>query len=565
MKQMEKKKGAVRLAVWASAAVLAVICAVTGVGAGAGQVQARGIGSLQTGIASTIPEGVYVDEVDVSGCTVEEATEAVENYLQTLGACTLTLEGREDVEPIILQVGELGLTWENPEVLEEALTLGRTGNLVVRYKVLKDLEHEKMVYPLEYSMDETLLQQKIEARSGDFGQKRVDYELHRQDGKWVVTSGQDGYSLDVEASVRRVADYLRHDWDRQDADIRLVIREDPALGSEEELTALTDVLGTFSTSYKSSGAARSANVANGCRLIDGTTLYPGQEFSVLGAITPFTEANGYFPAGSYLNGTVVESIGGGICQVSTTLYNAVLLAELEVTERHNHSMIVNYVDPSADAAIAETGGKNFRFVNNTDHPIYIEGHTADKRISFTIFGKDERPAGRKVSYESEVVDTTPAGPDQFVADPSQPIGSIQSQSAHIGYKAKLWKIVTENGQQVSRETVNTSTYKMVPRIYTVGIATGDPNAAAQVSTAIATGSIDHVRAVVNACKNLQAAQTTEGADVNAAQAALDAAGAAAAAVLNPAPPEENPPADDAEDVPAPEEPPEEIPEPIDPE
>ena len=69
---------------------------------------------------------------------------------------------------------------------------------------------------------------------------------------------------------------------------------------------------------------------------------------------------------------VVDSLGGGICQVSTTLYNAVLLAELEVTERYNHSMNVGYVDPSADAAIAESSGKDFKFVNNTDAPIYIE-------------------------------------------------------------------------------------------------------------------------------------------------------------------------------------------------
>lgn len=114
-------------------------------------------------------------------------------------------------------------------------------------------------------------------------------------------------------------------------------------------------------------------MTNGCRLIDGTLLYPGDEFSTYETVAPFSEANGYYMAGSYLNGKVVDSIGGGICQVSTTLYNAVLLAELDVTMRYNHSMVVSYVDPSADAAIAESSGKDFKFVNNTDYPIYIEG------------------------------------------------------------------------------------------------------------------------------------------------------------------------------------------------
>ena len=128
-------------------------------------------------------------------------------------------------------------------------------------------------------------------------------------------------------------------------------------GNAEELTKVKDVLGTFTTSFSSSGRDRSANVTNGCNLINGATLFPGETFSTYEAVSPFTESNGYYMAGSYLNGQVVDSIGGGICQVSTTLYNAVLKAELQVEERHNHSMIVGYVKPSMDAAIAESAGK----------------------------------------------------------------------------------------------------------------------------------------------------------------------------------------------------------------
>ena len=130
-------------------------------------------------------------------------------------------------------------------------------------------------------------------------------------------------------------------------------------------------------------------MANGCSLINGTTLYPGEEFSTYKTVSPFSVANGYYMAGSYVSGKVVDSLGGGICQVSTTLYNAVLLAELEVTERYNHSMIVGYVDPSADAAIAESSGKDFKFVNNTDAPIYIEGYTHDKqRVRISAIRQD---------------------------------------------------------------------------------------------------------------------------------------------------------------------------------
>ena len=179
-------------------------------------------------------------------------------------------------------------------------------------------------------------------------------------------------------------------------------------------------------------------------------------------------------AGSYLNGKVVDSLGGGICQVSTTLYDAVLYAELEVTERHNHSMIVSYVDPSADAAIAESSGKDFCFINNTEYPIYIEGIIDNKTITFNIYGKETRPSNRKVRYESEILEVINPPADMIYPDPSHPIGYIVKESAHIGYKAKLWKIVTEDGAEVSRTQVNSSNYKMVPRSATVGTATADP-------------------------------------------------------------------------------------------
>ena len=283
---------------------------------------------------------------------------------------------------------------------------------------------------------------------------------------------------------------------------------------------MKDVLGTYTTSYSSSGSDRSANVANGCELINGTTVYPGESFSTYEAVAPFTEENGYYMAGSYLNGQVVDSIGGGICQVSTTLYNAVLLAELQVDERHNHSMIVNYVDPSMDAAIAESSGKDFVFTNNTEYPIYIEGYTSNKKITFTIYGVETRDSNRKVTYESEVLETISPGAEVINQDSSQPVGHVDVQSAHTGYKARLWKVVTVDGEEVSREQVNSSSYKMTPRTATVGTSTSDANVYNELQAAIATGSIDHVKSVASALANGQSTTTQPSTGVDPALAAI---------------------------------------------
>lgn len=139
-------------------------------------------------------------------------------------------------------------------------------------------------------------------------------------------------------------------------------------------------------------------------MLDGSVLMPGQKLSVHDMTAPYDEDHGYVEAGSYEGGQVVDSYGGGICQVSTTLYNAALLAELKVVERHPHSMPVSYIELSRDAAIA---GDYMDLVlqNPYDDPVYIEGMIDDEnRLCFTVYGKETRPAGRRLEFQSETVE-----------------------------------------------------------------------------------------------------------------------------------------------------------------
>ena len=445
---------------------------------------------------AAIKTGIYADDIDLSGMTASQAEQAINDYIEELKNVRIVLLAADNKE-VATTAGALGITWANPELVQEALNIGTSGNVIERYKIMKDLEHDTLVYEVKFHFDITAINDILANECTKYDQKPVNVALKRENGVFRIIEGQTGYKLDVETSIDTVYDYLTQEWQGEEASIVLnTVVEEPK-GSAEELAQVQDVLGTFTTSFKTSGTSRSANVTNGTSLINGTTLYPGEEFSTYETVAPFTQANGYYMAGSYLNGKVVDSIGGGICQVSTTLYNAVLLAELEVTERHNHSMIVTYVDPSADAAIAESSGKDFRFVNNTDAPIYIEGIINNKTVTINIYGKETRAASRKVSYESEILETIMPPADTIYQDASQPIGYFLSgESMHIGYKARLWKVVTENGKEVSREQVNKSSYKMTPRSATVGVATEDPNAYNEIQAAIGTGSIDHVKNVI---------------------------------------------------------------------
>ncbi len=465
----------------------------------------------------TILKGIYIDETDVSGMTVAEAKNAVNAKVEARMQTPIVLKCVGDNE-IVVTPADMGMKWSNPQIVDGLAELGQVGNIIERYKFRKDLERENYVVHVTYSYDKELIKQLVEEQCLDFNVAAIDMKLSRSNGEFQIIEGQQGQYIEPAAAVATIYDYVMYEWDGTDASLSLPVEIEQPKGTVEELLMVKDVLGSYSTSYSTSAAARVANVENGTRLLNGVTLYPGETFSTLELVTPFTEANGYAMAGSYLNGLVVDSLGGGICQVSTTLYNAVLFAELEVTQRSSHSMSVAYVPLSADAAIAESAGKDFCFTNNTDYPIYIEGYTTpERRVTFNIYGVETRKDGYTFNFVTEVMETIQATTENIIQVADQPIGYTKVQGAHTGYKAKLIKIVYDNGLEGRRETINTSTYKMVPRTVSVGVATDNPDAYNQLQEAIATGSIDHVCNVAAALA-AQAAPPAAGGDVPAVSA-----------------------------------------------
>lgn len=443
----------------------------------------------------TIKDGIYAGEISLCGLTKEEARNKIEDYVTGLGQGQVTLVAAGG-HKITVSAADLGVCWGNPEIVEEAAKLGTEGNVIRRYKAMKDLLFENKVYDIALEFDVAAINDVIVNQCIQYDQKPVDAGLTREDGQFIIQEGKTGYETDIESSIDEVYSYLENHWQGGNCEIALNVVEEKPRGTAEDLAQVQDLLGTFTTDYSSSNSNRSGNVSNGCSKINGTLLFPGDEFSATDTVSPFTTANGYALAGAYLNGKVVNSVGGGICQVSTTLYNAVLLAELEVTERNAHSMIVTYVKASADAAIAESAGKDFKFKNNTDYPIYIEGITKNKKITFNIYGKETRPADREVRYESEVLEVIEPTIDLITADASKPLGYVSTESAHIGYKARLWKIVKENGKEVSREVVNNSKYNVSPRSAVVGVATDEAWKYEEIMAAIGTYNLDHVRVVI---------------------------------------------------------------------
>ena len=436
---------------------------------------------------------ITIEGIDVSGMTEAEAKKALETKVSDYQAQKVTLiaEGTKTV----VTLEELGLGIKNADaVVKEAVSYGKTGSVWKRYDMLKKLEKELKNYEVLYGIDiskaKTVISKEIQL-SGDAA---VNATIKRENGAFIIAEGRSGKKVDIAESVKVLEAHFNDAWKpKADESLTLVTVVDEPDIKKADLEKIKDVLGTYSTGF-TRGSNRGKNITHAASKINGYVLMPGEEMSASDSMGSRNAENGYLEAGSYLNGTTVQTYGGGVCQVSSTLYNAILLAELEVTERWAHSMNVDYVEPSMDAAISE-GYKDLKFKNNTDAPIYIEGYTIGGKLTFTVYGQKKQEEGRKVTYVSEVTSRTPAK-KKFVAS-EDAVGTFKvSVAGHDAIKAKLWKVVTVNGSEVSREAVNSSSYATSVATWKVGIATDHAEAKAILTNAIASQNEDTIKAAI---------------------------------------------------------------------
>ncbi|MFR8015820.1 MAG: VanW family protein [Clostridiaceae bacterium] len=431
-----------------------------------------------------IPDGVSVGAVSLSGLTEEEAEKQIESYVNEKLNQDITLvvngtEAKSDAQT-------LGVAWDNQDEVAEAIQgTELKGNLVKRYMKKKDLEVNPVKIELDLSVDQDKVSSFVSEKCGSAVAGAVDATITRKDGKFEITPSKEGLAVDMDATKAALNEALNSEnTDAIRVEASVTVKKPKV--TEEDLATIKDVLGTFSTSFATSGASRSTNLAVWVQEKDQRTMWlmPGRSaLRMCWAHAPvYIRKNGYKTATAYENGKSVDSIGGGVCQISTTLYNASLYAELEIVQRQNHSMSVSYVKPSMDAAIAGTY-KDLKVKNPYDTPIYVEGYTKGKTLTFTIYGKETRPSNRTLAFESETLSTTPS-PTQEIQDPSLPAGKrVKVESGHTGLKSKLYKCVYVGGQLQERTLLNSDTYNASKTVYRVGTGVAAPAETTSVAPA----------------------------------------------------------------------------------
>lgn len=437
------------------------------------------------GNKTQICDGISIGSIDVGDLTEEQAQKKVETYITDRQQQRLVVSVQDNQVEATAQ--DAGLTIPEKDYAGEALQIGKKGNLWEKFQEICKAEKGEKDIALEPEINDDTLKSFIETKCSAYDIKAKDSRLKFKNGALKATKSKEGLEVQVDNTLDAVKKALldKKAAEKDTIEVKADVEVTQPKFTQEEASQCTDLLGKYSTTYATYQVERSSNVATAAGRINGTVLEPGETFSTIKVIKDRTEANGYKAAPEYSSGKVVSGIGGGVCQVSTTLYNAVLNAELKVVERSPHSMVVAYVPVSRDAAISGDY-KDFKFKNNTDYPIYIMGSASGGVLSFRVYGHETREAGREISFESEITDTIEPGEEVVTEDPTLPASyRTVTQSAHVGYKAKLWKIIKVNGVQTDKVQINTSAYNASPQYVTVGKqpATPVPRSASPAASA----------------------------------------------------------------------------------
>lgn len=314
----------------------------------------------------------------------------------------------------------------------------------------------------------------ILARVGEAGTPAVDARFEVSGGSVRIVPSRDGVGVDVEALTTEMTRVLTTEEVRQ-VELRTQ-RLEPALTTERaERMGIQERIATFTTTFSSSNRPRVSNIHTISDAIGGTLIAPGETFSLNGTVGPRTAAKGYQEAPAIIAGRLVPSLGGGICQVATTLFNTVFESGLPVVERRNHSFYISKYPKGRDAAVS-WGGMDLKFKNDTENWVLVATAYTNSSVTVSLYGTD--PGYTVTSTTGPFTDVRPYTVLE-VPEPTLPAGTrvVEDQGVN-GRRVTVVRTVTRGGELV-REDRFTSTYvpkRQVVRVGTKPLASATPTA-----------------------------------------------------------------------------------------
>ncbi len=423
---------------------------------------AAGLSAYRFRASNRIAAGVRIEGIDVGGLTRQEAVERLRVQWAATLPRKIVLVAGEDSWP--MEPERLGVKLDIEKAVDEAMAVGRSGSLWDTVVTGIRLRGNAVDIRVPVAIDRGRLRRALVELAPQIERQPRDARVHVVDGKVEIEPEQAGRSLDIQGSIDKLAAALS-DPHTERVELALHIQQ-PAVKAEE-LRDLDCVLGQYATKFNPAQRNRTHNLKLAASVVNETVIMPGQEFSLNEALGPRIIDRGYKNAPTYINGRSVPTPGGGVCQIATTIYNAALLAGLEITERHHHSKPVPYCPTGRDATVYY-GALDLRFRNNLAHPILLLCWVEGNKLHASIVGSHEDKLDVKLVRSNLAHWPRPV---KEIADPTLPPGKkVVEEKGNDGYRATLTRIISKDGQVIKKEVLHTDVYPARPKVVRVGAA-----------------------------------------------------------------------------------------------
>lgn len=408
----------------------------------------------------TFYPGVKIEDFDLEGMTKEEAREHIASQLKAQDeGKAMKLSYGEDEYTVSLE--DIDYKYDIDSPIEEAYKLGRNKKPLERYKEVKNLEKEGISFPIESSYKVENINQIAKRISEELYIESKDSTFSFNGGKFAVTEDVVGQEVDEKELAKSIEDNIE-----DLKDLEIPVKKIEPKYSKEYYSRINGLIGQASTEYSNSIPARKENIRLSTLQFNGRILHPGDSLSYNATVGNVSTATGYKVASVIINGEFVDGVGGGICQTSTTLYNALLQADLSIVQRSPHSIPISYVPKGTDAAVA-AGSKDLIFKNDFDFPVYINATSNGSKVYFRIYG-DKNVKNYDIKIESKVTDVIKHKVKENLKKDAAPGSRELVQTGRDGYKAVTYKYKIRNGKVFDSKHITSDYYREQTAIYNVG-------------------------------------------------------------------------------------------------
>jgi vancomycin resistance protein YoaR len=418
-----------------------------------------GVSVMAARHVDTIRQNTKVGNVAVGGLTPEEAAFKLRAWWETGKLKPIGIKSSKIKKSLpSLKPSELGFSLDDSASVAELPLQGALASLTSG-------QNDEQNFPLVFKangQEPKLLAAQVIAAAG----KPEPAHAYLVKGNIIQKPERSHLELDESGLPEAVANAINNG-----RDIELPLTEAAKKVPDDALKLIRDVVSTFSTRFNAGNRPRSNNIKLASMKINGTVIPPGEKFGFNQVVGQRTLKGGFQLAGVYVNGQHDVGVGGGICQVSTTLYNAALFADMQIVRRSNHSLPVPYVPLGRDATV-NWGAQDLVFQNNSDAPIAISATYVPGRLTFRVLG--QKKPGMNVKIERSGLSTRSSGVKTIVDPKLAPGKRRVVKGGSSGYSCTTYRLVYDAGKLVRKDVLGTSTYTGQTAIIAIGPAAKPP-------------------------------------------------------------------------------------------